>query len=106
MVEQRLFKPFLDRLEVIVVKHRRLLLFLEVLFEFVDIFIRLALLINGKLAIVKVVSLLFVFFQDFLLDFVDLVLKFAFILLVYLFIEDFSIELSKGFGASSVKSVS
>lgn len=87
------------------VKHSRLLLVLEVLLEFVDVFIRLALLVNGKFGIVKVVSLLFIFFQNLLLDFVDLVLKFALILLVYLFVKDFSVELSKGFSVSSVESV-
>lgn len=105
MIEQCFFKSFFDRLEIIVVKHSRLLLVLKVLFEFVDVFIRLSLLIDGKLTIVKVVSLLFVFFQNLRLDYVDLVLKFALVLLVYLFVKDFSVELSKGFRASSVESV-
>ena len=105
MIEQSLLKSLLYGLDIIVVKHSRILLVLEVLLEFVDVIIRLAFLINGKLAIVKVVSLLFIFFEDFLLYFVDLVLKFALILLVYLFVEDFSVELSKGFCVSSVEGV-
>lgn len=105
LIEQSLFKPLLDWLDIIVVKHRRLLLVFEVLLEFVDKIISFAFLVNRKLAIIKIVSLLFIFFKNFFLDFVDLILKFALILLVYLFVKDFSVKLSKGFCVSFVESL-
>lgn len=88
------------------IQHCGFFLVLEILFELIGVLIRLAFLINWKLAVIKVISLLFIFFKNFLLDFVDLVLKFTLILLVYLFVEDFSIELSESFHVSSIKSVS